>query len=175
MAKVPFSKLNLKKIDKVQVVTINGLEVEVKQYLPVAEKLELIANVLNNSADDNNFANPVKTYVLSHLEIIYAYTNIKFTDKQLEDEGKLFDLMEENELINLIFSAIPEDETDFIMDSCETAAEAIYTYNNSAVGILENIKNNADRLGIDMNTIKQEVEDPAVMQYVKNLIETEYK
>ena len=40
MAKVPFSKLNLKKIDKVQVVTINGLEIEVKQYLPVAEKLE---------------------------------------------------------------------------------------------------------------------------------------
>ena len=35
MPKVPFSKLNLKKIDKVQVVTINGLEVEVKQYLPI--------------------------------------------------------------------------------------------------------------------------------------------
>ena len=30
MAKVPFSKLNLKKIDTVQVVTIHGLEVEVQ-------------------------------------------------------------------------------------------------------------------------------------------------
>lgn len=175
MANVAFNKLGLKKKEEAKKIIFNEQEIEVKQYLPIQDKLNVIFNAISKTEDENRFFNPVKLECYCTLEIIYAYTNIKFTDKQLEDEGKLFDLMEENDLINLIFSAIPEDETDFIMDSCERAAEAIYTYNNSAVGILENIKNNADRLGIDMNTIKQEVEDPAVMQYVKNLIETEYR
>ena len=175
MANVAFNKLGLKKKEEAKKIIFNEQEIEVKQYLPIQDKLNVIFNAISKTEDENRFFNPVKLECYCTLEIIYAYTNIKFTDKQLEDEGKLFDLMEENDLINLIFSASPEDETDFIMDSCERAAEAIYTYNNSAVGILENIKNNADRLGIDMNTIKQEVEDPAVMQYVKNLIETEYR
>ena len=36
--------------------------------------------------------------------------------------------MEENGLISAIFEAIPEEETVFVMDSCEKAAEAIYKY-----------------------------------------------
>lgn len=173
MANVAFNKLGLKKKEEVKKIIFNEQEIEVKQYLPIQDKLNVIFNAISKTEDENRFFNPVKLECYCTLEIIYAYTNIKFTDKQLEDEGKLFDLMEENELINLIFSAIPEDETDFIMDSCERAAEAIYTYNNSAVGIIEALKDNAEDLNLDINNIINTINDPKTLEFVKNLVNKE--
>ena len=170
MAKVPFSKLNLKKIDKVQVVTINGLEVEVKQYLPVAEKLELIANVLNNSADDNNFANPVKTYVLSHLEIIYAYTNLSFTDKQKEDPAKLYDILETNGIIDSIILAIPPSEYDNLIEDITSTIDAYYKYKNSALGILEAATTDYKNLDLEASDIQKKIADPDNLTLLKDVI-----
>ena len=170
MPKVPFSKLNLKKIDKVQVVTINGLEVEVKQYLPVAEKLELIANVLNNSADDNNFANPVKTYVLSHLEIIYAYTNLSFTDKQKEDPAKLYDILETNGIIDSIILAIPPSEYDNLIEDITSTIDAYYKYKNSALGILEAATTDYKNLDLEASDIQKKIADPDNLTVLKDVI-----
>lgn len=170
MAKVPFSKLNLKKIDKVQVVTINGLEIEVKQYLPVAEKLELIANVLNNSADDNNFANPVKTYVLSHLEIIYAYTNLSFTDKQKEDPAKLYDILETNGIIDSIILALPPSEYDNLIEDITSTIDAYYKYKNSALGILEAATTDYKNLDLEASDIQKKIADPDNLTLLKDVI-----
>lgn len=170
MPKVPFSKLNLKKIDKVQVVTINGLEVEVKQYLPVAEKLELIANVLNNSADDNNFANPVKTYVLSHLEIIYAYTNLSFTDKQKEDPAKLYDILETNGIIDSIILAMPSSEYDNLIEDITSTIDAYYKYKNSALGILEAATTDYKNLDLEASDIQKKIADPDNLTLLKDVI-----
>lgn len=170
MAKVPFSRLNLKKIDKVQVVTINGLEVEVKQYLPVAEKLELIANVLNNSADDNNFANPVKTYVLSHLEIIYAYTNLSFTDKQKEDPAKLYDILDTNGIIDSIILAIPPSEYDNLIEDITSTIDAYYKYKNSALGILEAATTDYKNLDLEASDIQKKIADPDNLTLLKDVI-----
>ena len=170
MAKVPFSKLNLKKIDKVQVVTINGLDVEVKQYLPVAEKLELIANVLNNSADDNNFANPVKTYVLSHLEIIYAYTNLSFTDKQKEDPAKLYDILDTNGIIDSIILAIPPSEYDNLIEDITSTIDAYYKYKNSALGILEAATTDYKNLDLEASDIQKKIADPDNLTLLKDVI-----
>lgn len=170
MAKVPFSKLNLKKIDKVQVVTINGLEVEVKQYLPVAEKLELIANVLNNSADDNNFANPVKTYVLSHLEIIYAYTNLSFTDKQKEDPAKLYDILETNGIIDSIILAMPPSEYDNLIEDITSTIDAYYKYKNSTLGILEAATTDYKNLDLEASDIQKKIADPDNLTLLKDVI-----
>ena len=170
MSKVPFSKLNLKKIDKVQVVTINGLEVEVKQYLPVAEKLELIANVLNNSADDNNFANPVKTYVLSHLEIIYAYTNLSFTDKQKEDPAKLYDILETNGIIDSIILAMPSSEYDNLIEDITSTIDAYYKDKNSALGILEAATTDYKNLDLEASDIQKKIADPDNLTLLKDVI-----
>ena len=137
MANVAFSKLNLKKKEEIKTITFNEQVIEVKQYLPIQDKLDVIFNAISKTEDENKFFNPVKLECFCTLEIIYAYTNIKFTDKQLEDEAKIFDLMEENGLFDAIFSAIPEEESEFIMSSCEAAAEAIYKFSNSAHGLID--------------------------------------
>jgi hypothetical protein len=47
MAKVAFNKLGLTKNTSVASFDWNGQTIEVKQYLPAQEKLNLIADVLN--------------------------------------------------------------------------------------------------------------------------------
>ena len=121
MAKIGFTKLSLKRKNEVKTITINNNQIEIKQYLPVNEKLDLIARVINGAHDQNNFPNPIKIEVIGTLEMIMAYTNISFTEKQKEDIPKLYDLLEENGVIKDIISQIPEDEYNFIVKSQEDA------------------------------------------------------
>jgi len=58
--KPTFAKLGLKLDNNIKTIVINEQEIEVKQYLPINDKLDLISTVINLSMDDNNFANPVK-------------------------------------------------------------------------------------------------------------------
>jgi hypothetical protein len=59
MAKVSFTKLGLKANQEIKTFNFNEQIIEVKQYLPVNEKLTLISNVINQSIDENNFNNPL--------------------------------------------------------------------------------------------------------------------
>ena len=93
MAKLAFTKLGLKTNTNIETFEFNEQTIEVKQYLPVNDKLTLISEVINNSADENNFANPVKVEVYAAIAIIEAYTNITFTDKQKEDITKLYEFI----------------------------------------------------------------------------------
>ena len=81
MAKLAFSKLGLKFNNEITNVFVNDFAIEVKNYIPANSKLELISNVINATADDNGFYNEGKLKVYFALEVIYAYTNLSFTDK----------------------------------------------------------------------------------------------
>ena len=71
MAKIAFTKLGLKTNQEIKTIQFNGQDIEVKQYLPVNEKLELISHVINSSVGENsNFANPIKADIFTALQII---------------------------------------------------------------------------------------------------------
>ena len=65
MAKIAFTKLGLKPNKEIKTITWGDQEIEIKQYLSANEKLEMISNVINLSADDNNFANLCSCVVLN--------------------------------------------------------------------------------------------------------------
>ena len=153
MAKIAFTKFGLKKNDNIKIVNINGLDVEIKQYLPVDEKLVLISKVLSKAADENNFSNPIKLDVFTKLEILFAYTNISFTEKQKEDSVKLFDLLEGNGIFNIIVKNIPELEYNCIVDGVKECGEAVYTYRNSILGILDTISTDYSDLSLNATDI----------------------
>ena len=169
MAKVSFTKLGLKKNEEVGILHINEQDVEVKQYLPINEKLELISSVINSAADENNFSNPVKENVFLTLEILYHYTNINFTDKQKEDPVKLYDLVVSSGLVNKVTDLIPEEELDEIINGVAQSVKAIYTYRNSALGILESISQDYSALNLDATEIQQKLADPDNMALLKQV------
>lgn len=170
MAKVSFTKLGLKKNEEVGILHINEQDIEVKQYLPINEKLELISSVINSAADENNFSNPVKENVFLTLEILYHYTNINFTDKQKEDPVKLYDLVVSSGLVNKVTDLIPEEELDEVINGVAQSVKAIYTYRNSVLGILESISQDYSTLNLDATEIQQKLADPDNMALLKQVL-----
>ena len=170
MAKVSFTKLGLKKKEEIKNITINDQVIEVKQYLPISDKINIITNVIENSADDNNFANPVKVEVFANLEIMYAYTNISFTDKQKGDPTKLYDLLEENGVIAEVIAAIPENEYALLLGWIDETIEAFYTYRNSVMGIMEQISADYSNLSLDATAIQQKLADPQNLELLKSIM-----
>lgn len=170
MAKVAFSKLALKKQEDVKIVKIGNFDIEVKQYLPVNEKLNLIARVLNGAHDENNFPNPVKIEVISTLEIIMAYTNISFTDKQKEDIAKLYDLLDSNGIVNIIIAAIPEEEYNFLISGIDDTIKAVYTFQNSILGILETISKDYSNLSLDAANLQQQMANKDNLDLLRDIL-----
>lgn len=170
MSKISFTKLALKKQDAIKTITINEQTIEVKQYLPINDKVDLVTRIINNSNDLNNFANPLKVEVLLALEIVMAYTNITFTDKQKEDVSKLYDLLTENGVVKAVYEAIPEDELGFVTDSLWETIDTIYDYQNSAMGLVENISNNYDNLNLDLTKLQESIKDPNNLKLLKDVL-----
>ena len=172
MAKVSFSKLGLKAAAaEPKIIEFNGQQIEVKQYLPIQEKLNLIGRVLEQAHDqDNDFQNPVKCKVILTMEIIYAYTNITFTDKQKEDITKLFDLVDSSGLVDTIFEAIPEYELNTLEDGVTDTTEAYYKYRNSIFGILDNLKQNYSEVSFDVNSLFKELQNSENVGLLKEVL-----
>ena len=170
MAKVSFTKLGLKVNQAVNKIVINEQEIEVKQYLPINDRLALISEVLNDAYDGANYPNWIKIDMLTELAIVYAYTNIAFTDKQKEDVCKLYDLLKSTDVMKTIIDAIPVDEYVTIVDDIHVMAQAIYDQKNSAVGIVEAITNDYSNLDLDANTLREKMADPETMTLLKDIM-----
>lgn len=171
MAKPTLTKLKLKKNIEDNVITINDVEINVKQYLPVEDKIKIITNVLELSAVDNNFVNPVKSDVYFVLELIYNYTNLSFTEKQKEDPSKLYDLLEVNNIIQTICEAIPAQEINKLRFWLELTLAGYDKYRNSAMGIMEQISADYSNLDFDATKIQNEIADPNNLALLKGVME----
>jgi hypothetical protein len=173
MAKVSFAKLGLKVNNDVKTFEwLSGDEVttvEVKQYLPIEEKLAVISNIINNSIDDNDFYNPVRLEIFTTLEILYAYTNFNITPKMKEDPFKLYDVVLSSGLFDKILEAMPTEEFDRIDVSAHATIRNIYNYKNSAAGILHLISADYNNLNLDLINFNDKITDPNSLAVLKEI------
>ena len=171
MAKVPFTKLKCKINEDFKPVQIGEETIAVKQYLPIQEKLGLISRVIMQSHEqDANYSNPVKSEVYTELEMLFAYTNISFTEKQKEDLPKLYDMLKSSGIIDEIIKNIPEVEINAIFSGVWRSVESIYNYQNSILGIISNIKNNYDNTEFDIENMQQAVQDLAKSPLIQDIL-----
>lgn len=170
MAKLSFNKLGLKVNQEVNKFNYNDQIIEVKQYLSINDKLMLISRVINASHDGNNFSNPVRVSVFSALEIVDAYTNISFTEKQKEDPVKLYDLLQSNGVLDLIFKAIPENEFIELKNGITQSIDAVYAYNNSVLGILESVKSDYSDMDLDITEMSKQLSDENNLSFLRDVL-----
>lgn len=173
MAKISYNKLGITKdeLNKIQTVEYNDQTIEVKQYLPIAEKSELITRVLNNSVDENTgYYNLLKLDMNLGLEIVYAYSNISFTEKQKEDPMKLYDMLNASKVLNLIIGLVPDGEFYYLNKTTHEMANNIVSYRNSAMGIMEAISADYSNLDLDATDIQKKLNDPDNMALLKDVL-----
>ena len=172
MAKVAFSKLKCKINDTEVPVQIGEETIMVKQYLPIQEKLELIGQVIEQAHEQNyNYNNPIKVNVYLQMAIVFAYTNLSFTDKQKEDLPKTYDLLASNNIMDQILSAIPADELNELSKGLDKTIQSFYAYQNSILGILELVKTEYNNVDFDIVNLINKFKDSDIdLDLVKGLL-----
>lgn len=174
MAKIAFSKLAAKPNTDIKTINFNNAAIEVKQYLPVQEKIALIESVVNGVDSDTvgyKFVNYMQIEILSTIGIIKYYTNLSFTDKQTEDIYKFYDNLVGSGLYEIILNAIPEDEYSFIMSQIENILRTIYEYKTSFLGIMDATATDYKNLELDAEKIKKDLSDRNGVEFLKEVLE----
>ena len=171
MAKLSFTKLGLKPNQDIKTIEFNNQIIEIKEYVSIQTKLQMISNVINSSLseDTEGFYNPVKLEVFLALEIIENYTNIGFTDKQKEDIVKLYDLLEGNGLLDMIYQAIGDTEITELQSRTKSCVKAIYEHAHSLYGILKSIGDNKELLNLNIEEIVAKIKDPEALKTLKEI------
>ena len=170
MAKVSLNKLNCKIDNTITTILFNNQPIEVKKYLPVNEKLDLISWVISQSADELKFYNVGKLMVFRDIAVVQHYTNIDFTDKQLEDMAKLYDIIMSSGLLDEILSAIPDEEYNWICDVLDDTVNSIYKYQNSVMGILDTVTTDYKDLNFDVKQLQENISNPDNLTLLKDVV-----
>ena len=138
MAKISFTNMKLKLDNEKKICDFKGNNIEVLQYLPFEDKYSLVMITLQN-AWENGYYNPIKLDMYFYLYLVYMYTNINFTDKQREDETKLYDVIKESGLLQAILKEIPENEYKELLNWMEETKEESTKAKNSIVPSLNQL------------------------------------
>ena len=170
MAKIGLTKLGLKKNTNLINLKWNDQVIEIKEYLPIQEKLDLIGRIVNLSLDDNNFVNPARLQIFTTLEVMYTYTNINFTDKQKEDFLNLYDLLFSSGLWAAVKQALGNELT-LIEDTSIAVINELYKYKDSALGILQAITEDYENLDLDADKLKAKIADKENVGFLKDVMD----
>lgn len=171
MAKVGFNKLGLVKNTKQIEYMWNGQKIEITQYLPLEKKLEIISYIINESVDLKGYYAPYRLDLFMTIAVIYNYTNISFTEKQLEDIGKLYDLLVSSSFYTEIKTRIPHTEFEYIEENISKTIHSIYEYKNSALGILDAINNDYKNITFDAEKIQEVLESGKGLETVREVLD----
>ena len=170
MAKVSFAKFGLKTNSDIQLLSFGDGEIEVRSYLPIQEKIELISKIVSQSVDDNGYWNPIRVKVFMTLEVMYAYTNINFTDKMKENIFKTYDLLVSTGLFDKVLTCILPSDWKMIQEDTMATIKNIYEFKNSVMGVLETVSSDYSDLNLDAQNIQKALGDPENLTLLKDVM-----
>lgn len=122
-------------LNSVSSFTINDQQINVKQFLPVEDKYDLIAITLQKAEEDGLY-NELLLDVFFHLNIIYLYTDIEFSADDRDDELALYDILEANDIIDKVIANMKEGEYEELRDTLDKMMSLKLTYGNSAAAVM---------------------------------------
>lgn len=134
MSKVSYANLKLKTDTSITEFDFNGTKIELLNYLPLEDKYDLIMITLQKSREGGIY-NPLKLDAYFHLHLVYLYTNLSFTDKQRENEPKLYDTLKSNGFIDQMLMHINENEYQEIIKCLNDQIETELKYTTTAASI----------------------------------------
>lgn len=154
MSKIKVSELRElnKNIDSVIKVKYNGLNIEIKRYLPIQDKLNLSTSVYLSSLDDeelmlvnNNTKEIAKVYFITEY-----YTNISLPKCKNEETGEYtpdiilsYDLLMNTGLYELVANNIPNEirKIEEMIDNIENYNENKYRKENDIKYMIKQLIN----------------------------------
>ena len=144
MAKTTYAGMKLKVNTQPKEIDFNGNQFEVLQYLPIEDKYDLVMITLQKCYEEGIY-NPIKKDMYFHLYLVYMYTDISFTDRQKEDEEKLYNTLESNGIITEVIKNIPEEEYNKLFEYMDEIINMSLSYKSSAGALVSTFINDLPR------------------------------
>lgn len=157
-----FAKMKLKYNEPAtREAVINGeLTLEVRRYLPQKEKASFVEFVILNSLDENTGCfSSIRLDTYFGIALVKWYGGVAFTDKQLEDAAKVYDILQTNGIIDGVVGVIPQDEYNTLESYVSETAEDMARYNNSFAGMMANMSGEANDLGQQVDKILSSIKN----------------
>ena len=130
-----YSDLKLSINNEIVTIMVNDeVEIEVRKYLPIEDKIDLIEVALQK-AEENGIYNEMKLAMYFDLYIIYMYTNLEFTDEEKMNEYKLYNELESNGVITAVLGAL--EEYEILFHYLNIMKEAKMKYKTSAAALMQ--------------------------------------
>ena len=139
--KVSYANMKLKTNTSVNTFDFCEQKIEVLKYLPAQDKYDLLMITLQKSLEGNVY-NAFKLNLYFELNLVYMYTNISFTDKQREDELKLYDTLKSNGFFELFYSAMEASEYEDLFKQMTDMVEAFEKDRRTVAGVITNFIEN---------------------------------
>ena len=136
--KVSYANMKLKTNTSVNTFDFCGQKIEVLKYLPAQDKYDLLMITFQKSLEGNIY-NEFKLNLYFELNLVYMYTNISFTDKQREDEFKLYDTLKSNGFFELFYPAMEEVEYNDLFKQVTDMKQTLEKSRRSVAGVIANL------------------------------------
>lgn len=136
--KVTFAGLKLKTDTSTTEMTFNDQIINVKNYLSIGAKYDLVTITLQEAKEDGIY-NPIKLDLFFTMNLIYMYTDLVFTEKQKEDVEKTYDALKSNGFIDVFLQTLKKSEYDDCFMFLNDTRDDILSYRNTAGAVLQSI------------------------------------
>lgn len=176
--KVSYANMKLKVNTQVKTFDFCGQKIQVLQYLPARDKYDLLMITLQK-AQENGIYNEFKLNLYFELNLVYLYTNISFTEKQREDELKLYDTLKSNGFFEQFFQAINEEEYNELFVQLNAIKDSLTQNHMSVAAIIQSfiddLPTNAEAAAkivesFDVNKYKQVIDFATYANGGRNII-----
>lgn len=117
---------------------IGQKEFSIQTYLPISDKIDLIQIALQKAEEDGIY-NELKLDAYFHLNIVYLYTDIEFSEEDRKDELVLYDILEQNHVIDMVVSTIGEKEYNYLVEYLDIMKHENLEYKNTAAAVMRSI------------------------------------
>lgn len=148
---VKFNELNLTLNNEIKKVNVNGIEINVKQYLPVEDKVNLVQIALQQAMVNNMYDEAlIEAYFYTYM--VMYYTDLEFTDEEKAEPLKIYDLLESNNVFEAIFNEIPEYEYDDVFQYLTQQIDINIRYQTSLSFTITQFLNQISEATKNLNT-----------------------
>ena len=143
----------------------DNIKFNVKQYLPAEDK-NAILEIAMQTADQGTILNTFALDAIFHTYLVFMYTDIEFSDEEKEDLFNLYDILEENNIIDAVVAAIPKEEYQDLKDYLLEMVENYLTYRNSARALVEQFSMFAPQVAGNLAEVSKNIDIDKLTQIV---------
>ena len=180
MANVKVGELRSLVKNEIEELDFNGLKIEIKKYLPVSQKLELVLSVYNSCIDEDNGLKVVNGNS-KEIALVYFITKYYVNVNLPKDIFEAYDILIESGLYNTIENVIYDEviRIENMLDEVIAYEDEKYYQENQFVYVVKNLLQELINKVPSLDEAKEFVEmaekeiknlDPSKLKFIQDFI-----